>query len=79
MANTPTKKTALTSWNFWTGLATVIVALFSYFAISPNLEAAGSLTDAAKQAADAIATKNWVTLFAVLINVGNILYHLFKK
>ena len=79
MANTTPAKTPLQSTNFWTGLATVIAALFSYFFISPDPTAAADLSNAAHTAVEAISAKNWVALFAVLINGGNILYHLFKK
>lgn len=73
------KTSALSSSNFWIGLATLAAAAFSYFGVSPDLAAAGSLGEAAQQAADAISTRNWVLLFSVAINVGNILYHLFWK
>jgi len=79
MSNTATTKTALQSTNFWTGIATIVAALFSYFAISPDLDGAAVLADGAQQAVTAISTKNYIALFGVVVNVGNILYHLFKK
>ena len=74
-----TKNTPLKSYNFWTGFATVAASAFAFFSISPDLSAATVLADEAHKAADAVVTKNYVALFAVVVNAGNILYHLFKK
>lgn len=73
------KTSPLKSANLWTGIATLVAAIFAYFQLSPDLSTAATLSDAAAQAADAIATRNWVLLISVLINAGNILWHLFKK
>lgn len=73
------KTPALRSTNLWTGIATIIAALFSYFALTPDLSAAGALAEEAQKATDAINAKNWVVLAAVAFNVANILYHLFVK
>lgn len=68
----------IASKNLWTGLATIIAAAFSFFAINFDAAAVDTLTEAAHKAQDAITAKNWVLLFSVVINVGNILYHLFR-
>lgn len=78
MSNTATK-TPLQSTNFWTGVATVGTAAFSFFAITPDYDSAAALATEAQKAIDAVHTKNIVAGFAVLINLGNILWHLFKK
>ena len=67
------------SANFWTGIVTVITAAFSYFAIAPDLTTVDVLAGEAQKAVDAISTKNYIALFGVVVNAGNILYHLFWK
>jgi mannitol-specific phosphotransferase system IIBC component len=83
MSNLEVKQTKLkavaSSTNFWTGIFTVITAAFSYFLISPDFSSAEVLAGEAQKAVDAINTKNYIALFSVLVNAGNILYHLFKK
>lgn len=73
------KSSAIRSTNLWTGVATIIAALFSFFALTPDLSTADVLAGEAQKAADAINAKNWVVLAAVAFNVANILYHLFIK
>lgn len=73
------QKTPLKSSNLWTGVATIVSAVISYFALTPDLSSAKLLSDEAHRAVDAISTRNYVVLFTVVVNVGNILYHLFRK
>lgn len=73
------KKSPAKSFNFWTGISTVVLAGFAYFFITPDFEAAQSLGDEARIAVEAVSTKNYLALITVAINVGNILFHLFKK
>lgn len=78
MANQPAKS-PLKSTNLWTGVATIVSAAFAFFSIAPDLSSAGILADESHRAVDAINTKNYGLLIAAVVNVGNILYHLFKK
>lgn len=73
------KKAAVKSTNLWTGIATLVAAAFSYFSLTPDLDSAAVLASEANRAAEAISTRNYIVLFTVLVNAGNILYHLFKK
>lgn len=73
------KKPAIKSTNLWTGIATLIAAVFSYFALTPDMALADTLADEAARAAEAITARNWVVLVTVVVNLGNILYHLFVK
>jgi hypothetical protein len=77
MANTA-KSSPIKSPNLWTGIATLVAGLFSYFALTPDLALADTLASEAQKAIDAISTRNYVVLITVVINVVNILYHLFK-
>lgn len=67
-------KSPIQSWNLWTGIATIVAAVFSYFALSPDPAAAQ-----AHRASEAISAKNYILLATIVFNIGNILYHLFKK
>lgn len=78
MSNT-TQKPVGKSRNFWTGIITVVTGAASYFLISPDVVAADVLAGEAHKAVDAISTKNYVLLFGVLVNAGNIIWHLFDK
>lgn len=73
------KAPALKSTNLWTGIATLIAAIFSYFSLTPDLASADVLAGEAARAVEAIQTRNWIFLVTVAVNVGNILYHLFVK
>jgi len=73
------KTSATRSTNLWTGVATIVAALFSYFALTPDLTTADVLAGEAHKAVYAITTKNWVVLATVAFNLANILYHLFVK
>lgn len=77
MANQKTP--AIKSTNLWTGIATLVAAVFSYFALTPDLALADTLAGEAARAAEAITARNWVVLLTIVVNVGNILYHLFVK
>jgi len=61
-----------------TVIATLIFALMAYFGFSPNLEAAGDISDAAKQAADAIATRNWILGINGLVAFGALVWDYIK-
>jgi len=76
---TTQKKSALQSTNLWTGIATIVTAVFLYFGATPDLAAADQLTGEASRLVDAIAQKNYGLVLAVVVNAGNILYHLFLK
>lgn len=78
MSNTVTKS-PLKSTNFWAGILTVVTGGFAFFAISPDLDSASVLANEAHRAVEAISTKNYTLLFTVVVNAGNILYHLFWK
>jgi len=64
--------------NFWTGIATLIMAVFAYFKLTPDPATAVTLGEEAAKAAEAITARNWVLFLTGLFNIGNILYHLFK-
>lgn len=74
-----TEKTPLQSTNLWTNLATLAMGVFSYFSLTPDLSTAQTLGDEAHRAVEAINTRNYVLFATVLFNVGNIIFHLFKK
>jgi len=61
-----------------TVIATLIFALMAYFGFSPNLEAAGDISEAAKQAADAIATRNWILGINGLVAFGALVWDYIK-
>lgn len=61
-----------------TVVATLIFALMAYFGFSPNLEAAGDISDAAKQAADALATRNWILGINGLVALGALIWDYIK-
>ncbi len=61
-----------------TVIATLIFALMAYFGFSPNLEAAGDISDAAKQAADALATRNWILGINSLVVLGALIWDYIK-
>ena len=62
-----------------TVIATLIFALMAYFGFSPNLEAAGDISDAAKQAADALATRNWILGINSLVAFGALVWDYIKS
>ena len=73
------KKSPAKSTKFWTGISTVVLAGFAYFFITPDFDAAQTLGDEARIAVEAVNTKNYIALITVFVNIGNILFHLFKK
>ncbi len=73
------KAPAIKSSNLWTGIATLLAAIFSYFSLTPDLAAADVLAGETAKAVEAIQTRNWIILVTVAVNLGNILYHLFVK
>ncbi len=77
MANSTTSP--LKSTNFWTGVATVFAALLAFFALTPDWAAADQLAEESKRAIEAVQARNYVALFTVVVNAGNIIYHLFFK
>lgn len=78
MANTTPTKSPLKSKNLWTGVISIITAVFLAFGVAPDPEAVGVLTDTGTAVADAISQKNWLAAGLVLINSANIIFHLFK-
>ena len=61
-----------------TVVATLIFALMAYFGFSPNLAVAGDIGEAAKQAADAIATRNWILGINGLVALGALVWDYIK-
>lgn len=61
-----------------TVVATIIFALMAYFGFSPNLAVAGDISEAAKQAADAIATRNWILGINGLVAFGALVWDYIK-
>lgn len=61
-----------------TVVATLIFALMAYFGFSPDLQAAGDISDAAKQAADALATRNWILGINGLVALGALVWDYIK-
>jgi len=78
MANQPTTKSPLKSKNLWTGIITIITAVFLGFEVMPDPAAVDVLSDTGAAVAEAIKTKNWLSAGLVLVNSGNIIFHLFK-
>lgn len=72
------KKTALQSANFWTNVATVVVGVVLAF-FTPDLPTSGEISGEVANIVGAIKTANYGLLITALFNVGNILFHLFKK
>lgn len=54
--------------------ATLLFALMAYFGFTPDLDTAGDISAAAKQAADAIATRNWILGINGLVALGVLIY-----
>ena len=79
MSNTtaPTKS-PLQSKNFWSGIITILTAVFLGLGIKADAAAAGQLAEVGTDVATAIAQKNWLAAGIVLVNSANILFHLFK-
>jgi hypothetical protein len=72
-------KSPLTSSNFWTGAVTIVAALIAFFALTPDWAAADQLAEESRRAIEAVQARNYVALFTVVVNIGNIIYHLFFK
>ena len=71
-------KTSLQSSNFWTNIVTaaigVLLAVFT-----PDLPTAGEISGEVANLIPAIKTANYGLLITALFNIGNVLYHLFRK
>ena len=79
MANTtPTTKSPLQSKNLWSGVITILTAIFLGLGIKADAAAAAQLAEVGTDVAEQIANKNWLAAGIVLINSANILFHLFK-
>jgi len=79
MANTtPTTKSPLQSKNFWSGIITIVTAVFLGFGVKADITAASQLADIGSDVAEAISQKNWLAAGIVVINSGNIIFHLLK-
>ncbi len=78
MSTTPTTKSPLQSKNLWTGVATLVASIFLFFGVTVDSAAVELITDTSGQVADAIQTKNWTAILIILVNSGNMLFHLFK-
>lgn len=78
MANTTPTKSPFQSKNFWTGVVSILSALFLAFGVAPDADAVGDLSETGTAVADAIKSKNWLAAGLVLVNSANILFHLFK-
>lgn len=74
-----TKKSPVKSVNAWTGLATIVMAAFAYFQLTPDADAAQALSTNAHSIVDAISAKNLMLAITGFVNLGNMLYHLFLK
>lgn len=61
-----------------TVIATLVFALMAYIGFSPDLQAAGDISDAAKQAADALATRNWILGINGLVALGALVWDYIK-
>lgn len=73
------KASPVQSTNLWTGIATIVAGLFSYFALTPDWAVADTIAEESRRAVEAVQTKNYVALFTVVVSLGNIVYHLFFK
>jgi hypothetical protein len=78
MANTTPTKSPLKSKNLWTGIITILTAVFLGFEVMPDPAAVGVLTDTGTAVVEGIKTKNWLSAGLVLVNSGNIIFHLLK-
>ncbi len=79
MSNTtPTTKSPLQSKNLWSGVITILTAVFLGLGIKADAAAAAQLTEIGTDVAEQIAQKNWLAARIVLVNSANILFHLFK-
>lgn len=74
----PTTKSPLQSKNMWTGIISILTAVFLAFGVMPDADAVSTLTETGTAVAEAISQKNWLAAGLVLINSANIIFHLFK-
>lgn len=75
---TTTKKSPLQSSNLWTNIGTIVVAVILAF-LSPDLNASGQISGEVANVVSAIKAANYGLLITALFNLGNIIYHLFRK
>ena len=81
MSNTtpaPTKS-RFQSVNFWATILTILTGVAGVFAVVPDPNAAGQLTDITIDAVAAAKEKNWYVLGALVIQSANFLYHTFIR
>lgn len=79
MSNTTTTpKSSLQSSNFWTNIITVAVGVL-LAVVTPDFDLSQQVSGEVTGLVTAIKTANYGMLVTVLFNLGNILYHLFRK
>lgn len=78
MSTTSAKTSPLASTNFWTNIVTIIVGVALAF-FTPDLDVSGTVSAEVTNVVAAIKAANYGALITALFNLGNILWHLFKK
>lgn len=73
-----TKTSSLTSSNFWNNLASVVVGIVLAF-FTPDLVLSDTVSAEVANLVAAIRSANWGGVALIVFNLGNILYHLFRK
>ena len=71
-------KTSLQSSNFWTNIVTAAIGVLLAF-FTPDLPTAGEISGEVASLIATIKTANYGLLITALFNIGNVLYHLFRK
>lgn len=71
-------KTSLQSSNFWTNIVTAAIGVLLAF-VTPDLPTASEISGEVAGLIAAIKTANYGLLITALFNIGNVLYHLFRK
>jgi hypothetical protein len=71
-------KSSLGSSNMWTNIGTIIVAIILSF-LTPDLPTAAQLGAEIQGVIAAIKAANYGLIITAVFNLGNILYHIFKK
>jgi hypothetical protein len=69
-------KAPVRSSNFWTGIGTIIVALFMIFGIHPDPALANDLSVTAQETIAAFQAKNYLALITIAGHAWNIISHL---
>lgn len=72
------KASSLTSSNFWNNAASVAVGILLAF-FTPDLALSETISGEVSGLVAAVKAANWGGVALIVFNLGNILYHLFRK